>query len=224
MRSGGVFYCLHDSEEAGQFMEISFFLRGLLIGLSIAATVGPMFMLCVQRTLQKGYRYGMLSGMGIATADGIYGSIAGFGLTTITAFLLHQQAWIRLIGGLFLLYLGIKTLLAKPAERAATVQGGNLLGAYFSTLALTLTNPTTILSFMAIFMGLGIGNTGGNYVAALLVVLGVFLGSTCWWLILTGSIGLLHGKFPHGWLHWLNRGSGAIIAIFGLIALVSLHW
>ena len=205
-------------------MKMNYVLRGLLIGLSIAATVGPMFMLCVQRTIQKGYRYGLLSGMGIATADGIYGSIAGFGLTTITTFLVHQQMWIRLVGGLFLLYLGIKTLLTKPAERAATAQGGNLLGAYLSTLALTLTNPTTILSFTAIFMGLGIGSTGGNYVTAMLVVSGVFLGSTCWWLILTGSIGLLHGNFPQGWLRWLNRCSGAIIAVFGLVALVSLHW
>ena len=204
-------------------MDVSFFLRGLVIGLSIAAAVGPMFMLCVQRTLQKGYRYGLLSGMGIATADGIYGSIAGFGLTTITAFLVHQQVWIRLIGGFFLLYLGIRTLLTKPAERAATAQGGNLLGAYLSTLALTLTNPMTILSFTAIFMGLGIGSTGGNYVTATLVVLGVFLGSTCWWVILTGIIGLLHGKFPQGWLQWLNRCSGAIIALFGLLALVSLR-
>jgi threonine/homoserine/homoserine lactone efflux protein len=203
---------------------MSYVLRGLLIGLSIAATVGPMFMLCVQRTLQKGYRYGLLSGMGIATADGIYGSIAGFGLTTITIFLVHLQMQVRLIGGLFLLYLGIKTLLTKPAERAATAQGGNLLAAYLSTLGLTLTNPMTILSFTAIFMGLGIGNTEGNYTAAMLVVLGVFLGSTCWWLILTGSIGLLRGKFPRGWLSWLNRGSGAIIALFGLVALVSLFW
>jgi threonine/homoserine/homoserine lactone efflux protein len=210
------------SEEAS--VAINFFLRGLLIGLSIAATVGPMFMLCVQRTMQKGYRYGLLSGMGIATADGIYGSIAGLGLTTITTFLVHQQMWIRLVGGLFLLYLGIKTLFTKPAERAATAQGGNLLGAYLSTLALTLTNPTTILSFTAIFMGLGIGSTGGNYATAMLVVLGVFLGSTSWWLILTGCIGLLHGKFPQGWWQWLNRCSGAIIAVFGLVALISLHW
>lgn len=108
-------------------MNVSFFLRGWLIGLSIAATVGPMFMLCVQRTLQKGYRYGLLSGFGIATADGIYGSIAGFSLTTITAFLVRQQTWVRLIGGCFLLYLGIRTLLTKPVERAGSVRGGSLL-------------------------------------------------------------------------------------------------
>ncbi|HEY7417664.1 MAG TPA: LysE family translocator [Ktedonobacteraceae bacterium] len=203
-------------------MDVSFFLRGLLIGLSIAATVGPMFMLCVQRTLQKGYWYGLLSGLGIATADGIYGSIAGFGLTTITAFLVHQQIWIRLIGGLFLLYLGIRTFLTQPAERAVNVQEGNFLRAYLSTLALTLTNPMTILSFTAIFMGIGVGSTGGNYVTATLVVVGVFLGSGCWWLILTGSIELLRKRFSHRWLYWLNRCSGAIIALFGLVALVSL--
>lgn len=207
-------------------MDVSFFLRGLLIGLSIAATVGPMFVLCVQRTLQKGYLYGLLSGLGIATADGIYGSIAGFGLTAITTFLVHQQTWIRLTGGLFLLYLGIRTLFIKPAAQAATAQGGNLLGTYLSTLALTLTNPTTILSFTAIFMGIGIGSggTGGNYAAALLVVLGVFLGSTGWWLILTSSISVLRQKFRLGWLRWLNRCSGTIIIIFGLVALLSIRW
>ena len=205
-------------------MNVSFFLRGWLIDLSIAATVGPMFMLCVQRTLRKGYRYGLLSGFGIATADGIYGSIAGFGLTTITTFLVLQQTWIRLIGGGFLLYLGIRTLLTKPVERAASAREGSLLRAYLSTLALTLTNPVTILSFAAIFMGIGVGNTGGNYVTAMLVVLGVFLGSGCWWLILTSSLGLLRRNFSQSWLYWLNRCSGAIIAIFGLVALVGLRW
>jgi threonine/homoserine/homoserine lactone efflux protein len=197
-------------------------LQGLLIGLSIAATVGPMFMLCVQRTLQKGYRYGLLSGMGIATGDGIYGSIAGCGLTSITALLVHLQLWVRLIGGLFLLYLGIKTLLTRPAESTATVHGGNLLTAYLSTLGLTLTNPATILSFTAIFMGLGIGSTHRNYMEAMLMVIGVFLGSTCWWLILTSSLSLLRGKLPQRWMLWLNRCSGAIITLFGLFAVGSL--
>ena len=205
-------------------MDACFFLRGLLIGFSIAATVGPMFLLGVQRTLQKGYLYGLVSGMGIATADGVYGSIAAFGLTALTTILVSQQMWIRLVGGLFLVYLGITTLLTKPAARAAEAQAGNLLGAYLSTLALTLTNPLTILSFTAIFGGIGIGSTGGNYLTATLVVLGVFLGSACCWLVLTGGLSLLRGKFTQGWLHWLNRCSGALIAIFGIVALVSLRW
>src|SRR5574340_1767333 len=102
-------------------MNISFFIRGLLIGLSIAATVGPMGILCIQRTLNKGQLYGLVSGLGIATADGAYGSIAAFGLTLITNFLLNEQIWIRLIGGAFLIYLGIKTMLSHPSERAARI-------------------------------------------------------------------------------------------------------
>lgn len=205
-------------------MDAGFFLRGLLFGFSIAATVGPMFLLCVQRTLQKGYLYGLISGMGIATADGVYGAIAGFGLTVVTTFLVSEQVWIRLVGGIFLIYLGIRTFLTKPAERAAEARAGNFLGAYLSTLGLTLTNPLTILSFAAIFAGIGVGSTGGNYVAALLIVTGVLLGSASWWLVLTSVLSLLRGKFTTEWLRWLNRGSGAIIAIFGIVALVSLRW
>ncbi len=157
-------------------MNTGFYLRGLLLGFTIAATVGPMCILCIQRTFNKGYLYGLVSGMGIATADAIYGSIAAFGLTVITSFLVSEQNWIRLIGGLFLIYLGIRTILTRPAEKAAEARANNYAGAYASTLLLTLTNPLTILSFAVIFAGLGIGATGGNYLAAALVVGGVFSG------------------------------------------------
>jgi len=206
-------------------MDISFFLRGLLIGLSVAATVGPMSVLCIHRTLQRGFLYGLVSGFGIATADGLYGCIAGFGLTVIATFLVHQQAWIRAIGGLFLVYLGIKTILTKPAERAATTtstQTSSFISAYASTFFLTLTNPLTILSFVAIFAGLGVGNEKNNLATALLVVCGVFLGSALWWLVLTRGISLLRGTFTKQWLLWINRISGCIITLFGLLALFSL--
>lgn len=204
-------------------MNAGFYLRGLLLGFSIAATVGPMCILCIQRTFQKGYLYGLASGMGIATADGIYGSIAAFGLTVITSFLVNEQNWIRLVGGIFLIYLGIRTMLAKPAQKAASARAHNFAGAYASTLLLTLTNPLTILSFAVIFAGLGVGATGGNYLAAALVVAGVFSGSATWWCILTGGISLLRRRFTLTWLRWLNRVSGTIIGIFGIIALISLR-
>ncbi len=204
-------------------MNAGFYLRGLILGFSIAATVGPMCILCIQRTFQKGYLYGLVSGMGIATADGIYGSVAAFGLTVITSFLVSEQTWIRLIGGVFLIYLGIRTMLAKPAEKAVSAPAHNFAGAYVSTLLLTLTNPLTILSFAVIFAGLGVGATGGNYLAAALVVVGVFSGSAAWWFILTGGISLLRRRFTTTWLRWLNRVSGAVIGIFGIIALVSLR-
>lgn len=203
-------------------MDVSFFVRGLLIGLSIAATVGPMSVLCVQRTVYRGQWYGLVSGLGIATADAVYGSIAAFGVTLIANFLVSQQLLIRLLGGGFLVYLGIKTLLTRPAARAATATANGFVGAYVSTLLLTLTNPLTILSFAAIFAGIGVGGASRSYLTATIVVLGVFAGSALWWAILTSCISLLRGKFTAHWLLWINRVSGGIIALFGIVALLSL--
>lgn len=204
-------------------METSFLVRGLLIGLSVAATIGPMSMLCIQRTIHKGFPYGVVSGLGVATADALYGCIAGFGLTVIATFLVNQQSWIRGVGGLFLLYLGLKTLLTKPTERAAVVaKATNFVGAYVSTFLLTLTNPLTILSFAAIFAGIGVGGGKNSAFTALLVVCGVFLGSAIWWGLLTGGISLVREKFTPYWLLWIHRISGGIITLFGLLALLSL--
>ena len=204
-------------------MDISFLIRGLIIGFSIAATVGPMSILCIHRTLHKGQLYGLVSGLGIATADAVYGSIAGFGLTVISGFLISQQMWIRLIGGLFLVYLGVKTILTRPAERAAAAKADGFVGAYISTFLLTLTNPLTILSFAAIFAGIGVGGASKSYLSATLVVCGVFLGSVSWWCILTGGISLLRKRFTARWLLWINRISGVIILLFGVLALLSLR-
>jgi threonine/homoserine/homoserine lactone efflux protein len=200
-------------------MDYSLFLRGLVIGFSIAAPVGPIGVLCIRRTLADGRLSGLVSGLGAATADMLYGCVAGFGLTFISSFLVGQQLWLRLFGGLFLLYLGIKTLLSKPSEQAAKAGGTGLLGAYVSTFLLTVTNPLTILSFVAIFAGLGLANTNGSYASALVLVLGVFLGSAAWWLLLTGGVGLFRTKFNTQGLLWVNRISGMIITVFGVIAL-----
>jgi threonine/homoserine/homoserine lactone efflux protein len=203
-------------------MEISFLLRGLLIGFSIAAPVGPIGVLCIRRTLADGRMAGLVSGLGAASADALYGCIAGFGLAFISNFLISQQFVLRLVGGAFLCYLGIKTLLAKPAQQAASAKGTGLLGAYASTLFLTLTNPMTILSFVAIFAGLGLANSTGNYASAGILVLGVFTGSALWWLILVGGVGLFKDKFNTNGLQWVNRISGVIILGFGVFALIKM--
>jgi threonine/homoserine/homoserine lactone efflux protein len=200
-------------------MDLSLFLRGLVIGLSIAAPVGPIGVLCIRRTLAQGRGYGLVSGLGAATADAAYGCVVGFGLTFISSFLVDQQIWLRLVGGAFLCYLGIKTLLAKPAEQAAEAKGTGLLGAYGSTLLLTLTNPMTILSFAAIFAGLGIAETGGDYASAAILVAGVFTGSALWWLLLSGGVSLFRSRFTPRALQWVNRVSGLIVAGFGVFAL-----
>ena len=204
-------------------MDIRFLLRGLVIGFSIAAPVGPIGVLCIRRTLAKGRVSGLVSGLGAATADAIYGCIAGFGLTFIASILISQQGWVRLIGGAFLCYLGLKTFLTRPAEQAASAEGNGLVGAYASTFFLTLTNPMTILSFAAIFAGLGVVSASGNYASAGMLVLGVFIGSALWWLILSGGVSVFRARFnPHG-VRWVNRISGVIITGFGLLALLGLR-
>jgi threonine/homoserine/homoserine lactone efflux protein len=130
--------------------------------------------------------------------------------------------WVRLIGGLFLCYLGIRAFLAAPAERAAAAADSSLLGAYGATLLLTLANPATILSFIAVFAGLGLAATSGDYGAASLLVLGVFAGSALWWVLLSGGISLLRLRLTPGALRWINRVSGAVLMVFGVLALASI--
>jgi threonine/homoserine/homoserine lactone efflux protein len=202
-------------------MDITFFLRGLVIGFSIAAPVGLIGVLCVRRTLAEGRASGLATGLGAATADAIYGCVAGFGLTFISSFLVNQQTWFRVIGGLFLCYLGIKTLLARPKEQAKRTKDLGVVKDFVSTFFLTLTNPMTIISFAAIFAGLGLVGSSGSYMSAGVLVLGVFLGSALWWLILVSGAGLFKERFGHNGLRWVNRVSGAIITGFGILALAS---
>ncbi len=205
-------------------LELSLLVKGLIIGFSIAAPVGPIGVLCIRRTLAEGRLVGLLTGLGAATADAVYGSIAGFGLTFVAGFLVSQQSWLSLVGGLFLLFLGLKTLRAAPADRAASASHDSLLSAYVSTFFLTLTNPATILSFTVIFAGLGLANTVGSYGSAVLMVAGVFAGSALWWLLLSGGVSLLRASFSPPWLRWVNRASGLILSGFGLLILLSLLW
>ena len=194
------------------------FLRGLLLGFSIAAPVGPIGLLCIRRTLAYGRWTGLLSGFGAATADGLYGMVAAFGLTVISQFLDSQSFWLRILGGLFLCYLGVTTFLAQPAAKPANISRTGLVGAYLSTLVLTLTNPATILSFVLIFAGLA--PTGLDYPQATLMVLGTFAGSALWWLFLSGGVSLLRRQFTPSRLRWLNRICGLLITGFGLLALM----
>jgi threonine/homoserine/homoserine lactone efflux protein len=201
--------------------EINLLIQGIVIGFSIAAPVGPIGVLCIRRTLAEGRVPGLVSGLGAATADAIYGCIAGFGLTFISNLLIDRQTWIRFVGGLFLCYLGIKTFFAPASDRAAPSRGNGLIGAYGSTFFLTLTNPMTILSFVAIFAGLNVASAGGQYHLALLLVLGVFGGSCLWWFLLSALASVLRARLNARVLQWVNRISGIVVTVFGLVALAS---
>ncbi len=202
-------------------MDISFFLKGLMIGFSIAAPVGPIGVLCIRRTLAEGLASGLISGLGAATADAIYGCIAGFGLTSVSSILISHEAWLRLLGGAFLCYLGAKTFFERPAETAAETRGRGRVAGYFSTFFLTLTNPITIVFFAAVFAGFGLVEKR-NYLSAVALVSGVFVGSALWWLTLSTGVGVFRTRVTPHWLRWTNRISGVVIAAFGLLAFLSL--
>jgi threonine/homoserine/homoserine lactone efflux protein len=155
-------------------------------------------------------------------ADSVYGIIAGFGLTAISSFLLTQEYWIKLVGGLFLLILGIKYFVTKPASKVPNDVGKGLLNNFISTFLLTITNPTTILSFLAIFSGLGLGTSNTDYLSSTTLVFGIFIGSALWWLILSNAVSLFQSKLVPDKLIWINRLSGLIIISFGLFALYHL--
>jgi threonine/homoserine/homoserine lactone efflux protein len=209
------------SKDRRESIDLLFFFKGLLIGFSIAAPVGPIGVLCIRRTVAYGRRSGLVSGLGAATADALYGCVAAFGLTIISHFLIHQQFWLRFVGGSFLFYLGIRTFLSRPGGAPPPVRRLDLAGDYISTFFLTLTNPLTILSFAAVFAGLGLGESGGDYSSGGVMVLGVFLGSASWWWILSFGVGAFRDCFNLRGLRWVNRISGLIILGFGVAALVS---
>lgn len=195
-------------------------IKGLLIGFSIAAPVGPIGILCINRTLASGLRAGLLSGTGAAVADAVYGCIAGFGLVSLSKFLIAQEGIIRLLGGAFLIYLGIKIFLSSGPVKQTTDQANTLFQDFYSTFFLTLTNPATIISFIAIFASLGLVEVNANYIEASAIVLGVFLGSLVWWCILCIGIASVHHKLNAGVLKWINTLSGVILISFGLLAIL----
>ncbi len=197
-------------------------LKGLAIGFCIAAPVGPIGVLCIRRSLSEGRQVGLATGLGAATADAIYGCVAAFGLTAVSSALVGHRSWLGLSGGLFLCYLGGRTLMSGPAARVAESPGRGLLAAYLTTFFLTLTNPMTILSFVAVFAGFGLGSSP-NYLAAGVLVTGVFIGSALWWLLLSGGVGLLQSRIGSGWMQLINRLSGCIIFAFGIYSL-STSW
>lgn len=200
-------------------MATELFLQGGLIGLAIAAPVGPIGVLCIQKTLARNRLHGLAAGLGAATADALYGLLAGLGITALTHLLLDARTPIQLGGGLFLCYLGYRTFTADTAAQAARVGCTGIGGTYLSTLLLTLANPVTILSFMAIFAGMGAYARGGG--DTLMLVFGIFSGSAGWWLLLSGLADRFGRRLLKQGSSGLNRVSGALLAGFGLLALLS---
>jgi len=203
-------------------MTTTIFIKGMVIGLLISLPVGPIAVLCIHRTLNEGKIHGMVSGLGAATADVVYGFLAASGLSFISNFLIKEQLWFRLLGGFFLCYMGVKLLRSRVIQKTVSEDSANYFSNYVSALFLALSNPGTFLVLAAIFAGLGVTQTRVHHVSVGLLVSGVFLGSGLWWFILSSVTGVFLKKLDYVKLAWLNRISAIVIAGFGVLVLTSL--
>jgi threonine/homoserine/homoserine lactone efflux protein len=201
-------------------------LKGAGIGFAVAAPVGPIGMLCIRTTLERGRVAGFAAGLGAAVADAIYGMIGVLGVTAISGYIEAQRFWLELGGGIFVILFGIHLGITKP-----NVQNGNeeipvsLWADFMKTLVLTLANPSTILTFMAIFAGVP-GAAASSMAAVPVTVLGVLLGSAAWWLFLSQGVGVIRHRISDRALKWMNWAAGLLLVAFGVYTLghLLLQW
>lgn len=203
-------------------METGAFLNGIIIGIALAAPVGPIAFVCIQRSLANGRLHGIVSGLGIATADTFYAAVTAFGLALISDFLLARQWFFRLFGGLALIAVGIKIFLAGPPEITPAPEKESFIADYSTMLAITLANPLTIVFFTIIIPGFGVVLSGGTGISPALFVTGVFLGEMGWWVFLCGTLGSMREYLTRERLHLINRLAGFVIAAFGAVMIASL--
>ena len=196
------------------------FVKGLLLGLAVAAPLGPIGTLCISRTLERGFWAGVAGGLGTALADATYAMLAAAGFAAFAALLSRLSLPLGLFGGLFMLWLGWRALRPRPVAAAAEIGAGDLIRTTMATFLLTMANPATILTFAAIFAGFGLAAVGDGTKAAV-VVAGVFLGSLAWWFLLSGSVALAKTRLPDRFAAWTSRISGLVLIAFGIAALVS---
>jgi threonine/homoserine/homoserine lactone efflux protein len=200
--------------------EVELLIRGIIVGLMIAMPVGPVNILCIHRTIEGGWKSGVISGLGAAAADMFYGAVAGFSITLVVQFLVREQFWIRFFGGILLVIVGIWYFFKRPESLDAQTQ--DRASAYSdlrSTFLLTLTNPTTVLSFLAILAALGIGHQRQWWLTVFLVG-GIFCGSMLWWIVLGSIVNLFRDRFNDRSLRLMNRFAGLLIVGFGIAAVV----
>ncbi len=203
-------------------MLVTVLLKGAIIGFSLAAPIGPVGMMCIRRTLTHGHLRGFVSGLGAATADSVYAIVAAFGITLISNFIIAHEYSIRLVGGILLILLGIRTLLIHPVEKDPENRLNGHAGAYATMFLLTFTNPMTLFAFAVVFAGIGAGSAVGNTLTATFLVAGVFLGSALWFLFITTAVHIYKDKFKLWGLKIVNMIAGSFILLCGIVVLVSI--
>jgi putative LysE/RhtB family amino acid efflux pump len=200
---------------------LPFLAKGLALGFAIALPVGPIGVLCFRRALDEGFWPAVAGGLGTATADAAYAAVAAFGITAVSTLLLDFERALAITGGIVLLWVGVRAFRSRPAGPPAEARGRGLASMFTATFLLTLANPTTILSFAAVFAGLGLVGAMGHGAAAGVLTLGVFAGSMLWWILLSGAVSALRSRVSPSALAWVNRSSGVLLFAFGVFVLGS---
>ncbi len=204
-------------------MELGFFIKGLIVGFLASIPLGPVGVLCIQRTINKGRFSGIVSGMGAATVDSFFALVAALGLTYIINFIEEQHFFIQLIGGGVLIFLGIKIFTTNPVKqiRRHRRKKNKLIEDYLSVLFLTLSNPLAVFLFVAAFAGIGMVTSRDSSLKSSLIIAGVFAGAMSWWAVLTFFIDLFRKRFRLKQLWWINKIAGVVIMVFGIAAMLS---
>jgi threonine/homoserine/homoserine lactone efflux protein len=201
-------------------MDINLLFKGVAVGLVVAVPIGPIGLLCTQRILASGRMHGLVSGLGAATADAIFASLSAFGLTLVSGFMVQQNTWFRLFGGIFLCLLGIRVFLVKRTKGGPLAEKLCHFNNYVSTLLISLSNLMSFLVIAGLFAGLGITGLGTKWGSSVLPVVGVFLGSMFWWTTLSVSVGVFHKKVADNTLVLLARILGGILTVFGIVVII----
>ena len=196
-------------------MDSDLFIQGIIIGLTLAVPVGPISLLCIQRSVADGPLHGIISGIGVASADSFYAAVSFLGLTIISGVIIAHQYLFRSVAGIVLIFIGIRIFLSVPAVISTQTGHETYLKDYLSMAAIAIANPLTLVFFLVIVPGFGIVIQGNSILAALEFVAGVFFGSTVWWIVLCGSIGRVRTRISEENLMLINRISGIFISCFG---------
>lgn len=207
-------------------MGINYLLNGLVVGITVSLPLGPMGILCIQRTMNKGVKSGIVSGLGIAVGDTLYAIIAGFGISFIMDFLDAQHLIIRFIGGLFLIYLGYKIFVTNPGKelRKQRRKRYNPISDFFSVFFLTLSNPITIIFFGGVFAGFGLVEKDASVYHTIMLVVGVFFGAMLWWGLLALIVNIFRHKIRLRNLWWINKITGVVIMLLGIFVSISVFF
>ncbi len=202
-------------------MGLIYIIKGIAIGFALAAPVGPLGVLCIRRTIAYGSKRGLIVGLSAAIADILYGMVAVFGVTLISDFIYNQQRWIRLIGGIVLIILGFYTFRSHPKSETESNGSNGHIRSFISAFLLTLTNPMSVFAFIAVFASMGIKEIADNYIYALFLIVGIFLGTMLWFALLTSLVHLFKGKIDANGISVVNKIAGSLLVLFGIMAFCS---